>query len=52
MGWSKRFVSEKLFADRFESILRRRYREAEEKGLKPDYTKFDDMLNVNLKTKH
>jgi hypothetical protein len=48
MGWPKRVVLEKLFADKFESILRRKYREDEVKGLKHDYSKFDVELDENL----
>ena len=42
MGWPKRFVLEKMFADLLESNLRGRY---EQKGLKPDPSEFDVELD-------
>ena len=48
MGWPKNIVLEKLTVDILELKLRREYRDAEEKGLKPDYDKFDDILDENL----
>jgi hypothetical protein len=48
MGWPKNLVLEKLFADKFELDLRRQYKEAEDKGLKPDYSRFDNVLDEAL----
>ena len=48
MGWPKRLAWEKVFADRFESKLRKRYREVEQKGIKPDYSRFDSELDEAL----
>jgi hypothetical protein len=48
MGWPKRLVLEKLLADKFELDLSRQYKEAEDKGLKPDYSKFDNVLDETL----
>jgi hypothetical protein len=47
-GWPKRLAWEKVFADRYESKLRKIYREAEQKGLKPDYSRFDSELDEAL----
>ena len=47
-GWPKMLVLEKMFAEIFESKLRRKYREDEKKGLKSDYIKFDKILDKDL----
>ena len=39
---------EKVFADRYQSMLRKRYREADQKGPKTDYSRFDSELNEAL----
>ena len=51
MGWPKKLVLEKLFADKFGSDLWRRYKEAEDKGVKPDYSKFYNVLDEVLHEK-
>jgi hypothetical protein len=48
IGWPKRLAWEKVFADIFESKLRKRYREAEQKGIKPDYSRLDSELDEAL----
>jgi hypothetical protein len=58
MGWPKRFVLEKHFADTCELYLMKKYAKVEEelknsafsekRRLKPDYSKFDDYLNEDL----
>jgi hypothetical protein len=47
MRWPKNTIWEKLFADLFESKLRRRY---EKEGLKPDSPEFDKELDETLHT--
>ena len=58
MGWPKRFVLEKYFAERFKLNLTIKYANAEEelensafpekRRLKVDHSKFDDYLNEDL----
>jgi hypothetical protein len=47
-GWPERLAWEKVFADRYKSMLSKRYGKADQEGLKPDYSRFGSELNEAL----